>query len=98
MENLRKVCDNDILSDWLFSRDEKLCCNLSTEDKKHNIEFDEISETIINNIPKQNRKLVQRQLNKLDDNIMDYICYWNEKYYRNGFCDGVELINGCIRK
>ncbi len=31
----------------------------------------------------------------LDENFMNYIDYWNEKYYRNGFCDGVQLIIGC---
>ena len=24
------------------------------------------------------------------------ISYWNEKYYRNGFCDAIELIVRCI--
>ena len=28
----------------------------------------------------------------LDENFMGYIDYWNEKYYRNGFCDGISLI------
>ena len=37
------------------------------------------------------------RLEKLDDNIMEYIHYWFEKYYRNGFCDAVELISGCLR-
>lgn len=32
-----------------------------------------------------------------DENFMDYIGYWNEKYYRNGFCDGVQLVLGCIK-
>ena len=27
---------------------------------------------------------------------MDYVGYWNEKYFRNGFCDAVELISGCF--
>ena len=31
-----------------------------------------------------------------DENFMDYIFYWNEKYYRNGVCDGVQLIGGCM--
>jgi len=48
----------------------------------------------LNSIPKQNRAFVQKQLNILDDNFMDYIGYWNEKYYRNGFVDGVQLIGG----
>lgn len=24
-----------------------------------------------------------------------YLCYMTEKYYRNGFVDGVQLIKGC---
>ena len=40
---------------------------------------------------------VKSQLEKLDDNIMEYMHYWFEKYYRNGFCDAVELISGCLR-
>lgn len=75
--------------------------NLSTlteEGKKHWVYFDEISERILKNVPKENKKYVQKQLNKLDENFMDYICYWNEKYYRNGFVDGVQLIGGCLEK
>ena len=29
--------------------------------------------------------------------FMDYIGYWNEKYFRNGFCDGIELIVGSTK-
>ena len=81
MNNLREVND-DILKDWLEFREETLYCTLSAEDKKHFVYFDEISERILKNVPEQN--------------FMDYIFYWNEKYYRNGFVDGVELINGCF--
>ena len=66
------------------------------EDRKHFVYFDEISERILKNVPEQNKKYVKKQLDLLDENFMDYICYWNEKYYRNGFCDGVELIGGCF--
>ena len=59
---------------------------------------DEISERILNSIPKQNRAFVQKQLSVLDDNFLDYLGYWNEKYYRNGFCDGVQLIMGCFEE
>jgi hypothetical protein len=95
--NLREIND-DLLQDWLAFREEDLCSINSKEDKKHFIYFDELCEKIINSIPMQNRDYVQRQLNKLNDNFMDYICYWNEKYYRNGFCDGVQLITGCFNK
>ena len=57
---------------------------------------DELAEKIINNVPKQNKKYVQKQLDQLDKNFMDYLCYWNEKYYRNGFVDGSQLVMGCF--
>lgn len=94
MSNLREVND-DILKDWLDFREDAISSLASTEDKKHFICFEEISEKILRNVPEQNKKYVERQLKLLDDNFFDYICYWNEKYYRNGFCDGVQLIMGC---
>ena len=97
MSNFREVND-DILKDWLNFREETIFCRLTEEDKKHHIYFDEICESILNNVPKQNQKFVKKQLDKLDKNFMDYLCYWNEKYYRNGFCDGVALIISCIDK
>lgn len=95
--NMREVND-DMLRDWLNFREETICSLSNAKDKQHFIYFDEISEKIISSIPKQNREFVQKQLNKLDDNIMDYIGFWDEKYYRNGFCDAVELISGCFNK
>ena len=97
MSNFRKV-NNDILREWLSYREETLLGYLTKEDRKHTIDFDEISEKILNSIPKQNRKFVEKQLELLNSSFLDYIVYWNEKYYRNGFCDGVELIIGCIDK
>lgn len=37
---------------------------------------------------------IQKQLAKLDDNVMDYTDYWIERYFRVNFCDGVKLISG----
>ena len=96
MDSLRIVKD-DLLKDWLYFRDENFCSLVNAEDRKHMIKFDEISASILKSIPKQNRHFVQKQLNKLDDNVMDYIGYWNEKYFRNGFCDGIELIIGSTK-
>ena len=95
MSNLREVND-DILKDWLDFREEEIGSLTYSEDKKHWIYFDELSERILQNVPEQNKKYVKKQLEQLDENFMDYISYWNEKYYRNGFCDGVQLIGGCI--
>ena len=58
---------------------------------------EEISTDILNNVSGNNIEYVKSQLEKLDDNIMEYMHYWFEKYYRNGFCDAVELISGCLR-
>ena len=95
MNNLREVND-DILKDWLEFREDDLCSLTCDEDKKHFVYFDEISEKVLNSIPKQNRKFVEKQLELLNSSFLDYIVYWNEKYYRNGFVDGVQLIGGCL--
>ena len=95
MNNLREVND-DILKDWLMFRENDIASLGCAEDKKHWIYFDEISERILKNVPEQNKKYVKKQLDLLYENFMDYIFYLNEKYYRNGFVDGVQLIGGCI--
>ena len=95
MNNFREVND-DIIKEWLEFREETAFCNMTPQDKKYCINFDELAEKILNNVPKQNKKYVQKQLDQLDKNFMDYLCYWNEKYYRNGFVDGSQLVMGCL--
>ncbi len=95
MNNFREVND-DIIKEWLEFREETAFCEASPQDKKYCICFDEISEKILKNVPNQNKKFVQKQLDELDKNFMDYLCYWNEKYYRNGFVDGCQLVMGCL--
>lgn len=97
MNNLREVKD-DILKDWLMFREDEISSLTCEEDKKHWIYFDEISTNILRNVPKENKKYVQKQLNRLDDNFLDYISHWNEKYYRNGFVDGSQLVMGCFEE
>ena len=97
MSNLREVKD-DLLKDWLLFREDEISTLSCDEDRKHWVYFDEISKKILNSIPKQNRAYVQKQLNILDNNFMDYIGYWNEKYYRSGFVDAFQLIIGILDK
>ena len=97
MNNFRNVND-DILKEWLNFREATGLAFIDDEDKKHTVKFDDFSEKILNSIPKQNRKFVEKQLELLNSSFLDYIVYWNEKHYRNGFCEGVELIIGCIDK
>ena len=97
MNNFRNV-NNDILKDWFLFREDEIASLTCEEDKRHWVYFDEISEKILKNVPDKNKEYVQKQLNFLDDNFLDYLGYWNEKYYRNGFCDGVQLIMRCLDK
>ena len=97
MNSFREV-NEDILKDWFLYREDEISSLSCDEDRKHWVYFDEISENILNSVPKQNRFYIQKQLNKLDNNFLDYLGYWNEKYYRNGFCDGVQLILECLKQ
>lgn len=94
--NFREVKD-DLLKEWLDLREENGLAYLNEEDKKHSIDFDEIGERVLRNVPDMNKKYVKKQLELLDRNFIDYVSYWTEKYYRNGFFDGVNLISGCLK-
>ena len=91
MSNFREVND-DILKEWFEFRDESLGRFTSEEDQKHSINFEDIAKNILRNVPEQNKKYVKKQLDLLDENYLDYIFYWDEKYYRNGFVDAMKLI------
>ena len=69
MNNFREVND-DILKDWLDFWEETDLAFVNDEDRKHTVKFDEISEKILYNIPKQNRKFVEKQLELLDENFL----------------------------
>ena len=92
MVNFREVNDDDILKEWLEYREETLLCQLSDEDYKYSLNFDKFCEKILRNVSKDTKQFVQSQLDKLYDDFMKYLDYWNEKYYRNGFVDGVQLV------
>ena len=67
-------------------------CSLIKEDKEHLIDFDKYFENILRNVSPNNKKYVQKQLDNLDENYLDYIGYWNDKYYRAGFGDCLNLV------
>ena len=96
MSNFRKVNEDDILKEWYDCMEETYLCYVDEQDRANDFKYDPFREKILKNVPDQNKKYVKKQLDLLDENFMDYICYWNEKYYRNGFCDGVQLIGGCF--
>ena len=95
MNSFREVND-DILKDWLEFREDQIFATNSAKDKEHCLYFDELSDNILANVSEENKKYAQEQLDQLYDNFIDYLEYWNEKYYRNGFCDGVVIINNTL--
>lgn len=82
---------NILIDNWLNFREEQLS-SLTKEDKKHLINFDEHIENIMNYVPENNKNYVKKQFDSLDSNFVDYVTYWNEKYYINGFKDAIKLI------
>ncbi len=93
--NFREVNKNDILKSWYDAMEEIYLCYMTEQDKFHNLKFDNYRENILKNLPKQNQEYAEKQLDLIYDDFMKYTEYMTEKYYRNGFVDGVQLIKGC---
>ena len=98
INNFRNVNDNDILKEWFEFREETDFCYLTDEDKKHSLKVDAFCEKIMRNVPNKNKTYVEKQLEFLYTDFMRYMGYYNEKYYRNGFVDGVQLLSRCFRE
>ncbi len=81
----------DLMKEWIIFRDESLC-KLTEEDKEHLVNFDTYTENILRNVPESNKKYVEKQFDKLNNRFLDYISYWNDKYYRAGFGDCLNLV------
>ena len=94
--NFREVNEDDILKEWYDCMEETYLCYVDEQDRANEFNYDPFREKILKNVPKQNKEYVKKQLNKLDENFLDYLGYWNEKYYRNGFVDGFQLVMGCF--
>ena len=81
----------DLMKNWIIFRDESLS-QLTKKDKEHLVNFDTYTENILRNVPPTNKKYVEKQFDKLNDKFLDYIAYWNDKYYRAGFGDCLNLV------
>ena len=55
MKNLREVKD-DLLKEWIEFRGETAFCEMTPQDKKYCIYFDEIADKILKNVPEQNKE------------------------------------------
>ena len=60
MNNNFREFNDDLLKDWLDFREDTELAYFTEEDKKHYIQFDKISERILNSVPKQNSKYLKK--------------------------------------
>lgn len=95
--NFREVNEDDMLKKWYDCMEETYLCYTDEQDRDNALNFDSFRENIFNNIPNQNKKYVDKQLDLIYDDFMNYLNYISEKYYRNGFVDGSQLIFGCFK-
>lgn len=98
MINFREVNEDDILKKWYDCMEETYLCYADEQDRENEIKFDGFRDNILKNIPNQNQKYIDKQLDLLYDDFMRYLTYINEKYYRNGFVDGSQLVMGCFEE
>lgn len=89
MKNDEKI--ENLLKHWMLFRDEELSL-LSNEDKKHPLRFDEFEEKLIKSLPYKNREYTRIVLAKIYDDFIDFCSYYNEKYYRAGFGECLNLV------
>ena len=78
MKNLREVKD-DLLKEWIEFREETAFCEMTPQDKKYCIYFEEIAERILKNVPEQNKKYVQRIVDRAKE------LFLNGEYNSNNF-------------
>ena len=88
---------NDIIKDWLEFREDEINSHPDSNEKKYYSFIEELSESILSAVSDINSEFVKTLLEKLDDNYMDYIGVWCEKYYRSGFSDGMKIVAGCYK-
>lgn len=89
-------CKNDLLTDWLDFRSEELETNLSGEDKRHLLKLDLFADRILDATLDSKKDYVSDVLDDLRDDFLQHCIYWNEKYYRTGFSDGIKLLNSAL--
>lgn len=82
---------NDLLQEWIIFRDEELS-TLTKEDKKHPLHFDELEDKLLKSLPYKNREFAKVILEKIYDDFLDFCGYYNDKYYRAGFGDCLNLV------
>ena len=82
---------NDLLEQWIVFRDEELS-HLTNEDRKHPLYFEAYEDKLLKTLPYRNREQAKIMLDEMYNNVIDYCSYYNEKYYRAGVGDCLNLV------
>ena len=81
----------DLMNEWIIFRDDELC-KLTKEYMKHSLDFDTFYNLVLKNVSKNSEKFMIKNLDKFYEQIMDFAGYYNDKYYRAGFGDCLNLV------
>ena len=91
------VRTNDIIQNWLEFREDEINSNPDSNEKEYYSILEEISDNILSAVSEINYEYVRSQLEKLDDNYMDYMGAWCHRYYKSGFSDGMKIVSRCYK-
>ncbi len=80
-----------IIEEWLEFRKTKME-ELTAEDKTHIIDMDKLFKSMQNLVPIENQNLVLNKIDELIDVIVKYTEYSNDKFYKIGFYDAINLV------
>lgn len=84
--------NKNVLNKWFEYREEELETNLSQEDKKYAYYFEKHRNAILNCVNKEVSELINSELDKLQEDVVKSLMYFNRKYYMGGFRDAVGII------
>ena len=82
----------NVLERWLEFREEELECGLSKEDKKHMYDFEKCADMVLNCVDGEMYDFAKKELDKLEEDVLDSLQHFNKKYYMAGFSDALEII------
>ena len=82
----------NVLERWFEFREEELECGLSKEDKKHMYDFEKCVDMGLNCIDGDMYNFAKKELDKLENDVLNSMEHFNRKYYMAGFSDALEII------
>ena len=106
MCKFKELLSDDIVSELFHEREDKIY-NRTIEEKKqlkqllnkNNEDYENIL-IAINNVPKafiETRELLKQNIDTEIETLNRINGYDNEKFYKIGFCDGINLIIDCLK-